>query len=83
MKIQIYLCPASSFVTHIPELKQAIHALIGIASSSIMVQIDDSIKRDYCMVDGRSDGVIATQVKSILHEYDESDRVAEPVLIAC
>lgn len=83
MKIQVYLCPASSFVTRIPQLKQLAKESVGNHRCSISVHIDDSIRHDCCLVDGRSDSVAANQLKSIMHEYVESDGVLEPALIAC
>ncbi len=73
MKIQVYLCPASSFVTRVPHLKKSIHELMG--KASITVQIDDSIRHDYCMVDGRSDSVMAKKLMSYLDRHVESDGV--------
>ncbi len=80
MKIQVYMCPASYIVTRIPHLKKSIHELMG--KASITVQIDDSIRHDYCMVDGRSDSVMAKKLMSYLHRHVESDGV-KPGLIAC
>ncbi len=72
MKIQVYLCPASSFVTRIPQLKQAIKALIGKAIN-ITVQIDDSIRHDHCTVDDRCDCQTAKRISTMINEDSESE----------
>ncbi len=72
MKIQVWLCPTSFYVTRIPQLKQLIHASAGNSSNSITVHIDDSIRHDCCLVDGRCDIAIAKRLTSVIHEHGVS-----------